>query len=162
MGVYNNYSPLGVDSTPNLRMGARMLSLGSSSSLLIRISCLDSVRPIEGWSSTTHNTFLFHFSIVPPINSQEIDRSLCWLARCPLFSTGRCLSLGLRSLPILYWTGERLSQVFRSLTRRHQTPFSILIFGRLMGTLASISDTECRSFFSSTTFFVSFFRSFLS
>ena len=31
--------------------------------------------PLKDGHQTTHNTFLFHFSIVPPINSREIDRS---------------------------------------------------------------------------------------
>ena len=35
MGVYHNYYPLGVDSTPNLRMGAQMHSLASFPFLLL-------------------------------------------------------------------------------------------------------------------------------
>ena len=99
MGVYHNYSPLGVDSTPNRCMGARMHSLGSLLFLLIRISCLDSVRPIGKVYSITLNTSLLPLQYRAPIHSRLIDRSLCWLAaRCLLFSTGRCLSLGLRLL----------------------------------------------------------------
>ena len=79
MGVYNNYSPLGVDSTPNLRMGARMPSLGTSSFLLIRISCLDSVRPIEGWSPNNSQHLSFPLQYRAP-NQLSRDRPFLVLA----------------------------------------------------------------------------------
>ena len=101
MGVYHNYSPPWSRFDPESTYGCSdafsrffVLFAHQGSPVLTRFA------PLKDGHQTTHNTFLFHFSIVPPINSREIDRSWCWLARCPLFSTGRCLSLGLRSLPI--------------------------------------------------------------
>ena len=117
MGVYNIYSPLGVDSTSNRHMGARMHSLGSILFLLIRISCLDSVRPIGKVYSITLNTSLLPLQYRAPLHSRLIDRSF-WcrisLDNLPIFDRGVFTTPGFTVPPILYRPGGAFSQGLRS------------------------------------------------
>ena len=53
------------DTPRTLHMGARMLSLVLSSFLLIRISCLGSIRPIEGWSPNNSQHLSFPLPTSP-------------------------------------------------------------------------------------------------